>query len=73
MKKQFNFKIWNYLNKSFSKHEPLYTKQSISFLFLNQIEFFYNIGNVKWNVTKFILAKKGAMCKKSISFEILNV
>jgi hypothetical protein len=39
-----------------------------------QIEFFCNIGTIKWKATNFILrTKKRIMCKKLISFEILSV
>jgi cytochrome c oxidase assembly protein Cox11 len=41
MTKKLNFKIQNYFNKSITKHEPLYTKQPISSLYLNQIECFF--------------------------------
>jgi hypothetical protein len=40
MKKQFNLKIWNYLNKSIIKHEPLHKATHI-LLFKNQMEFFF--------------------------------
>jgi hypothetical protein len=38
---------------------------------LIKLNVFCSIGNDKWKVTRFILTlKKGAMCKKSTSFEI---
>jgi hypothetical protein len=41
---------------------------------LTKLSVFCSIGGVKWKPTKFILAtKKGTMCKKLTSFEILNV
>ncbi len=41
---------------------------------LTKLSVFCSIGNLKWKATKFILTtKKVAMCKKLISFEILNL
>jgi hypothetical protein len=74
MIKQFNFKIWNFLNKFITKHEPPYTKQPISSSFLDQIECFLIALEVLMKGYKiYFNKKKGAMCKKWTSFEILSV
>jgi hypothetical protein len=53
---------------------PLHKTTHILFIFLTKLSVFNSIGSVKWKAAKFILTtKKGAMCKKSTSFEILNV
>jgi hypothetical protein len=53
---------------------PLTQNNPYPFHSLTKLSVFGSIGNVKWKVKTIIsTTKKGAMCKKSISFEILNV
>jgi hypothetical protein len=53
---------------------PPYTKQPISSLSLDQIEcFFVALEVLNGRLKKKLTTKKGAMCKKLISFEILSV
>jgi hypothetical protein len=53
---------------------PLAQKNPYHPRFLTKLRFFLSIGDVKWKATKKNLTKKkGAMCKKLISFEIVSV
>jgi hypothetical protein len=75
MKKNNNFKTWNYFNKYITKHErPLTQNNPYPLRSLTKFSVFCNIKKVKWKAKKIILTiKKGAMCKKLTSFEILSV